>query len=352
MTDLDVAVVGAGIIGCLVARELIARSPGRSVAVLDRDAAGSGASGRSIGLHFPRGATPRVRNMAEESQRFYESLLGNDPTLPVYPLSMLVLSSDTEEHEVRTAYLDGAHLTRTEPADGPLHRPTRWAWRGDGCHYADVPALVTALSRDLRPRVRFLEGVAVRSVEPTDADVLLGLGTGLSLRVDAVVLAPGPWLDAPAWRAVLAPLGARVKKIVALHLDRVPEPGDRAVVFQDDDSFLLPLPHRGHWIFSHTCQDWDVDPDTLREGLSAADLAAALDCLGRHAPELVDRVAGGRVFCDAYSPDREPIIRAVDESGRIVFAGAANGSGYRLAPAIAARAVALLEMPPSRRTHA
>jgi D-arginine dehydrogenase len=36
------------------------------------------------------------------------------------------------------------------------------------------------------------------------------------------------------------------------------------------------------------------------------------------------------------------VVRALDETGRIVFAGAANGSGYRLAPAIASQAVDLL----------
>jgi glycine/D-amino acid oxidase-like deaminating enzyme len=351
MTDVDVAIVGAGIIGCLVARELITRSPEASVVVLDKDTAGSGASRRSVGLHFPRGATPRVRAMAAASQRFYEGLLAGSPALPIYPLPMVVLSSEAEERDVRGVYLDHARLTPTGPAPSAPYRYPPRAWRGDGCHYADVPALVTVLSDELRSRVRFHEGVGVTSVEPTGTGVRLGLGTGESLRAGALVLAPGPWLGARAWGALLAPLGARVKKIVALHLDRVAEPGDRVVVFQDDDSFLLPVVHRGHWLFSHTCQDWDVDPDALHEGLSGSDLATARECLGRHAPELVDRVTGGRIFCDAYSPNREPIVRAVGGSGRIIFAGAANGAGYRLAPAIAAETAALLDREPSRRNH-
>jgi hypothetical protein len=38
----------------------------------------------------------------------------------------------------------------------------------------------------------------------------------------------------------------------------------------------------------------------------------------------------GRVFCDAFSRTGEPVV--LDRAGRVVFAGAANGSGYRLAP--------------------
>jgi glycine/D-amino acid oxidase-like deaminating enzyme len=55
------------------------------------------------------------------------------------------------------------------------------------------------------------------------------------------------------------------------------------------------------------------------------------------------------VFCDAYTPDRTPLVSALDSAGRVVFAGGANGSGYRLAPAIAAETVDLLDLPSSRR---
>jgi glycine/D-amino acid oxidase-like deaminating enzyme len=347
MTDVDIAVVGAGIIGCLVARAVISRWPECSVTVLDRDIAGSGASRRSAGAHFPRGATRRVRDMSATSQTYYEKIRAERPELPIYPLAMSVVSSEVDDRSVREVY--HGDLTRADEPAGSVPFTGNRVWHGDGSHYADVGALVTALTHQLRPMVRFQEGVGVTSVEPTDTGVAIGLSTGGSLSAAAVVLAPGPWLDSPAWRALLAPLGARVKKVVALHIDLPPDPDDRLIVFQDDDSFLLPMAHRGHWLFSHTSQDWDVDPDEIRDGLSRQDLAAARDCLGRHALQLVDRIVGGRVFCDAYSVDREPIVSALDGSGRIVFAGAANGSGYRLAPAIAAQTTELLPIEPDRR---
>ncbi|MDT1000338.1 FAD-binding oxidoreductase, partial [Pseudomonas aeruginosa] len=65
--------------------------------------------------------------------------------------------------------------------------------------------------------------------------------------------------------------------------------------------------------------------------------------LRRYAPDLADRLRSGRVFCDAYSPSREPIVAKIGGGGRIIFAGAANGSGYRLAPAIAAETLSLLD---------
>ncbi|HEY3606282.1 MAG TPA: FAD-dependent oxidoreductase [Pseudonocardiaceae bacterium] len=343
--DTDVAVVGAGIVGCLVARELARRSPAVSVRVLERTIAGSGASRHSAGVHFPRGRTRRVREMSSYSQSYYEALLAEQPTLPIYPVRMSVHSSNADSQHVRDSYLDRAHLVGV----GRTPAGTTCVWHGAGSHYADVSMLVTALTRRLPESVRCYEGVGVTSVEQDDDGVTLGLSTGRALHAGAVVLAPGPWLRARAWAALLAPFAARVKKVVALHIDRRPDSDDRLTVFEDDDSFLLPMAPSGRWLFSHTNQDWDVDPDEIRGGLSARDLATARDCLAEHAPAMVDRVAGGRVFCDAYSRAGEPIVSTVDGSRRVVFAGAANGSGYRLAPAMAAQAVDLLTPVSGRR---
>jgi glycine/D-amino acid oxidase-like deaminating enzyme len=315
----DIAVVGAGIIGCMIAREIIDRAPAAAVVVLDRDTVGSGASRLSAGLHLPRGSSPRLRKMTAYSHEFYLRLKENHPELPIRPVAMSIVAGDGVR--LRELYLDCARLTRRNDM-----------WDGEGAHYTDVYALTQALACFLRPRVTFREGVRVTTLG-TD----LRLSTGETLSVDRVVLAPGPWLTGLA-----APMGLRVKKVVALHIERAPGPDDRLVVFQDEDAFLLPLRERGHWLFSYTSHDWDVDPTTVGTGLSTHDLTDAHACLRRYAPELADRAVSGRVFCDAYSPTGEPCVEPLDGAGRIVFAGAANGSGYRLAPAIASEAADLL----------
>jgi glycine/D-amino acid oxidase-like deaminating enzyme len=329
-------IVGAGIVGCLVARELAAADPAASITVLDRDAIGAGATRRSAGLHLPRGATDRTKRMSAVSHAYYADLVRRRPGLPIYPIGATEISAGSA--------------------------PRRIA----GCHYADVYRLTQALAAELRPRVRFTEGVAVTGLAAAPGGggggggVTVSVSTGKPIIADSVVLAPGPWLSDPAWRDLLAPLGLRVKKVVALHIGQRPGPADEAVIYPDDDAFLLPLADRGHWLFSYTCQEWDVDPDALTGGLSADTLDAARECLRRCSPRLADACDGGRdggfnggfnggrEFCDAYSADREPLVRALDGAGRMVFAGAANGSGYRLAPAIAAEAVALLQARPAQ----
>ena len=340
----DIAVVGAGVIGCLTALELTERAPGLSVVLLDRDTAGGGASRRSAGLHVPRGAGERVRRMTRYSQEYYAKLKAGNPALPIHPLPVTVVAAESSTPALQTAYLAEAALTPA--ADGPGHGVAlpagSAAWQLTGGQYADVYALTQLLARRLREHVAVREGVAVSALDVTGDGVTLRLGSAEAVTAGRVVLAPGPWIGAPAWAGLLTPLGLRVKKIVALHIERQPPPDAPAIVFEDVDAFLLPLADRGYWLYSYTCAEWDVDPDTLWSGLSADNVHEATDSLRRHAPGFVDRPGSGRMFCDAYSGTGEPRIEVVDEAGRVVFAGAANGSGYRLGPAIAARAVDLL----------
>ncbi|MFD8981629.1 NAD(P)/FAD-dependent oxidoreductase [Streptomyces sp. NPDC059564] len=347
----DVAVVGAGILGVLIAREVLTRDPAATVTVLDRDMIGSGATRRSAGLHFPRGADDTVRTLAAESERFYADLATARPDLPIHPLGMTVLAPESAEERLREVYLPEAKLRWTTELPPSIRKlPANFgAWEGDGCQYADVHTLTQLLAAELRERVAFREGVAVTTVAAGPGGARLTLTGGATLNAGHVVIAPGPWLAEPAWRELVAPLGARVKKIVALHIEKPPAPGDRAVVLHTEDAFLLPFHHRGHWLFSYTCQEWDVDPGAVDPALTAGHLREARALLTRYAPDLAAHCRSGRVFCDAYGPGGTPLVTPLDPYGRLVFAGAASGSGYRLAPALAARAADLIPSLPSPR---
>lgn len=340
-----VVVAGAGIIGSFIVREILAARPGTEIVAVDRDLVGSGASRHSAGLHFAAGRTDRVRAMAEMSERYYQALAARDPSLPIHPIALHAVAFGAAAEATWCNFVKAGPI-ETSPARGraATGQPRGASvWSVPGCHYADVGALAGQLARDLRSTISLLEGVAVASVREETGAALLTLSTGETLRADRLILAPGPWVNAPAWRELIAPLGIRVKKVVALHLDAPVGKQDAAVLFPEEDAFLLPLQHRGHWLFSYTCLDWDVDPDAPQRGVNRQNLDEAQAVLRRYAPELAGRLRSGRVFCDAYSPSREPIVATVGASGRVIFAGAANGSGYRLAPAIAAETLRLLD---------
>lgn len=346
MTGRSIAVVGAGIAGCLIARELIARDPEATVTVLDRDLIGSGVTRRSAGLSLVKGSTPRASRMSAFSHAYYAELRASHPGLPVHPVgARLVLPHSVDP--AGCGYLPehaGDAAAVTGQLAGQLKLPvTSQIWRLGGCHYADVPALAQVIAALARPRVRFAEAVKVTGLSADKSGVTLNCGSGEQLRADQVVLAPGPWLAEPAWADLLRPLSLRVKKIVAMHLELPPGPEDELLIFEEQDAFLLPVIHRGHWLFSYTRLEWDVDPSAPAEGLSPEDVEAARATVRPYSPALADAFVSGRVCCDAYSQNHEPVVTMLDGThGRVIFAGAANGSGYRLGPAIASEAVHLL----------
>jgi glycine/D-amino acid oxidase-like deaminating enzyme len=339
-----IGVIGAGIIGCLIAKELLSAYPDADIVVLDRDLAGSGASRRSAGVHFPTGRTASVRSMASFSQSYYEDLRRVQPDLPIFPIDLYAISSAQAAQSVRANFIAPGELCGPDAA-GPIAADVAAesvSWNVPGCQVADVAGLVAALARELRERVQLLEGAAVTAVTERNGHVEVSLANGQTLAFAKLVLAPGPWVGDEAWRHLTGSLGIRIKKVVAFHLDLAVENTDCALLFPEEDAFLVPLAYRGHWLFSYTCTEWDVVPEQLHWGVSATDLRDAREVLMRYARELEPALRFGRVFCDAYSTDRQPVVTSVGASGNVVFAGAANGSGYRLAPAIARAAAHLL----------
>lgn len=341
---VDLAIVGGGVIGALIAYEAIAADPGLSVVILERGLVGQGASSRSAGVHFPRGATARVRALTEYSHLAWQQLAG-EHGLPIREVDATVVSAG-DPFAISTTYLRlGVQSTPADLPAGWSAPPDARSWPLYGCQHADVEQVAARIIAGLRGRARVLEGTEVTELSSGSAHRLT-LSQGQQIHADRVVLAPGPWIGHPAWAELLAPLGLRVKKIVAAHIESTPAPGDPMTVLHDEDAFLLPLPERGHFLFSYTCDRWDVSPDDAGLVLEPSDLDDARAVLGRYAPHLAARCTSGRVFCDAYSPHREPVVAELRPG--LVFAGAAGGSGYRLAPAIAAETVAALDRSPTR----
>ena len=359
MTGRAIAVIGAGIAGCLIARELAARDPEATITVFDRDLVGSGVTRRSAGVSMVRGSTPRTARMSRFSHDYYAALRAADPQLPIHPVNARLIltgavdgTSGPSDLGYSPDHIGSSAAGLADQLDNDLRLPpgTR-LHRIDGCHHADVYALTQVIAAQTRQTgtVSFAESVKVTDLAVngtgTSPGVTLSTSDGNRRTFDQAVLAPGPWLNDPAWHDLVAPLGLRVKKIVAMHLDRPPKPDDELIIFEAEDAFLLPVAHRGHWLLSYTRIEWDVDPDAIAAGigLSPGDVEAARETLRPYSPALADACVSGRVCCDAYSPSREPVVTALGGTdGAVVFAGAANGSGYRLAPAIATEAVDLL----------
>jgi len=336
----EILIVGGGIIGTTIACRLADDVAGR-VTLVDRDLAGLGASARSAGLHFPVGRTPAVREMTLFSQAHYQARMGSFARMRALPMRVH-MSQEAVARIAPTFIPEAALALRADPGGLVAARPGLTSWDAEGAHHTDVGGYVTHLAEGMAGRVARLDGSPVASIAETPREVELTFADGACQRADRVILAPGPWFGTTPFLPLTRHLGLRVKRIVAFHVDIPPEATDAAEYFIEDDAFLLPLVWAGRWLFSYTCDEWDMTPETAGPALQAHHRAAAAEILGRYIPDWADRLTGGRVFCDAYSADRVPVVRPVTASGRIVFAGGANGAGYRLAPAIADRVAALI----------
>nr|WP_051376742.1 FAD-dependent oxidoreductase [Burkholderia sp. WSM2232] len=341
MSQNRIAVIGGGIVGCMTAHRLLEADPTCHVTLVDRSLVGSGASRFSAGVHFPVGRSSHVRKMSVESADYYSALVRSDSELPIYAVNFFVAAASKDALEVMQRCIGlEEHSVRQDVDVKVVSIPDGFkVWRMPGCQVANVSALVQMLAQRLRRRISILESVNVDAIHERRDGVQIQLSTGKNLQADKAVLCPGPWANAGVFRDYTKPLEIRSKKVVALHLDGSP---DMAVpiLFPIDDVFMVPFPYRGHWLFSYTCNQWNVSPDDSRSCvLTNAEMAEAQQWLDRYAGPLGRNVCAGRVFVDAYSPSGEPIIAPVGVTGNLVFAGAANGSGYRLAPAIAMEAV-------------
>ncbi|MBN9047689.1 MAG: FAD-binding oxidoreductase [Rhizobiales bacterium] len=340
MASETLLIVGGGIIGHMIAWKACMSDASLNVTIIERDLPGAGASAHAAGLHFPLSRTKDGRELSLASQNFYMSALREDPSLPISPLALRIHCPMAANATLMEAMTDGANL-KIDPdgmkVAGALGSDLP-VWTAYGANRADVHRLIIAIRHALKGRLCVIDGLNVQDIEERQDSVVVKTRDEYCLSGDRLVLAPGPWaLDEP-FLPYVEELGIRIKRVVAFHVDEAEAPRNTVDLFFEVDAFLMPR-FDGRTLFSFTRLEWDVSPDNLARGVSAADREEAEAVIAKVAPGLSGKLLGGQVFCDAYSQDRVPIAKTVGESGRIAFAGAGNGSGYRLAPAIADKAL-------------
>ena len=207
--SLDVVVVGSGIIGCAIARELARR--GASVAIIDDRPVGMGATQASAGVLAPyiemRDSTPLL-GPAVRSLELYEEFIrateaDSGVSIRYGRTGTIDLALDEEEQRalaataavisrfgVEARLLDAKQARAEEPLASaslvggllvPVHA------------YVAAPQLTHALAEAAARRgAQMLEPVRVRSIEQRGAGAVVTTDTG-ELSCGSVVLAAGSW---------------------------------------------------------------------------------------------------------------------------------------------------------------
>ncbi|HEY6806421.1 MAG TPA: FAD-binding oxidoreductase [Pyrinomonadaceae bacterium] len=352
MPEFDLAVIGAGILGAVSAYLACQQQPEWRVLLLDRSLVGDGATQYSAGLDIPYGRNARQKHYSTISTGIYRDLKASIPELPIYQIPLFSVVAKDKEKGLCSGFTTEGIRPATKPELAQLHKSypglaipeDQIVLTGCMAHYAFPVQVAQLLVRRLKEtgRAECWEGVEIDGVQPTGEGFKLATNDGRNISARRVLVATGPWLlDGPA-SEFARNAGVRIKKVAALHINRPPAPQDPVIIFFDEDAFLLPVVQRREWIFSFTSEEWDCVPEVSRLRISKADRELALKILDRYCPSFVHDCHGGRVFCDAYTPDRIPLVAQVADVPNFVVAGACSGSGYRLAPGIGVEALSKL----------
>jgi glycine oxidase len=290
MSNREVLILGAGIAGLSVARELALR--GWNPLVLERDRAGSHASSAAAGILVSRG----VVRSGVPGRMFYTR------SLAAYPRWVADLSRESglpvrlEEGDDWCLFPHGSRAERFRERLERESDPARWE-EAQGL----PPQLDRAIGagpwrvfhfpgeRWIRPR-ELMESLLV-AVRKAGARIVEGCGplrlrrdgegwevevAGTRLRAGFAVVAAGPWsgevLADLGWRANLVPVRGQLARVPALH--ELP-----AMVHLEDASYAIP--RDGFSVVGATAEHGVVEETVTPEGLG--DLRKRL---GRVFPDL------------------------------------------------------------------
>jgi glycine/D-amino acid oxidase-like deaminating enzyme len=354
--EFDLAIVGGGIVG--VATAYLARAQQRlwRTVILEKTVIGDGATRYSLALDLPFGRTPKHKLLAEQSINYYRDWKAADPDLPIYPIRFVLVVAAQDVDRVKTSFLDDTlhfadrqerfHLEADYPS---LNIPPEYRILiGANARYGLPQAAACSLARKAcaQGQVECWEGAEVIETCRDNGRFLIATADSRTVVAKRLVLAIGPWMTNGPATEFSRQQGVRIKKVAAIQVKHCPRPDTPVLYFVAEDAFLLPDHDLGCYWFSFTSTEWDCAPQSLRPTIAAADREQALLVLEKYGLEFERYWSETRVFCDAYAPDRTPLVAALPDTPSFVVAGACSGSGFRLAPAIAAQTLRLLSSAP------
>lgn len=349
--DFDLTIVGGGIVGAMVAWRALRRRPQWRVLWLDRSIFGLGASSYAGGLLTPFGRTPTHRALLTVGFKLLQDLEQETGALPLRELAGWYVVSPHLVEERRQWFIgelpelasaaQREDLRRLIPHLALDDRAVVGPFRVRQGRPTDF---VSRIANHCRKSSRFTiwEGVQLKMWQPESDGIRLSFDGEPDVRTRRLALATGPWASRQlAGDSAFA--GMRVKRVAACHIELAPAADAPVLYLGDHDSFLLPMPAEGRWLFGFPSESWDAPPEEFGSGMDERDRAVADSIIGEYSGAFKDRRRGGRAFYDCYREDWTPLAARVGGDPRIVFAGACAGSGFRLSPGLAEHAFDLLE---------
>ncbi len=340
MANPDVLIIGGGVIGLTVARELTRRK--HTVLVLTRDAPGAGASATAAGMletYYPAPQPPALASLSAHSRSLYPAWARELHAETGYDIELnesgtLALAKNPEELaelSTQAAALPGSHLL-TREADWLRLEPylapgLAGALELPDDHHVNPRRLCKALLLSLeRLGVRVMRGITVTNYL-VNGQRVEGVQTDAgAFRARWTVNAAGAWAGALASLALKLPVRPVKGQLLVMEAATIP-----ARVLLSGRTYLVPRPRDGHILIGATVEEvgYDVRPtaeaihDLLAEGFTLY-------------PPLKDaRFLEARVGLRPGTPDGLPILGPTPWDGLLLATGHFR-KGILLAPATAA----------------
>ena len=276
----DVVVIGGGVNGASIAYALASRGV-RRVALVEKGALGSGASGRSsalVRMHYTNEGDARLAWASFPVFRHWEELMGGPPVFTHTGFVNVVAPPFADALRKNVAMLRGIGVDTVALSPAELLDLQPFARVDDlgaaayepQSGYANPQDTVEGFGRRARELgARILPWTAVTGVVRRESRVVGVETTAGRIDAGAVVVAAGAWAPRLC-RELGVALPARPKAIDTAVVTRPPELADPHMVFIDNvqGSYFRPE-SRDLTIVGVPCQEWDVDPDTARHRAAA-----------------------------------------------------------------------------------
>ena len=338
--EFDLLIIGAGIVGLMTATLALIRKPTMKIAVVDKNILGSGATRYSAAFSTPLSKSAiscdlitRGAKVLQEIQHHLPIKLIKMPCLYVVDHTCVdqlfehYMADDLLSCE-RNVLEDSSYKNWIIPENKRIFISQKSA------HHVNIAALVEALAKFLRKnKCSIYESCAIHKIEENAGQLMASGANNICFRSKKMITAIGPWQNQSLFFPQIMPNKiCDVKKVAALHFNMIPHEGDPAIVFFDEGAFVLPIHEKNYCLLSFTSEDWGVSPES-NLSISARDIEISKSICDLYAIDFNKLYLGGRVFCDAYSANKEFSINPLGNHMMVVTG--ASGSGYRFSYGLA-----------------
>jgi sarcosine oxidase, subunit beta len=342
----EVIVVGGGIAGVCIAHALAVRGL-RRVVLVEKDALGSGVTGRSsalVRMHYTNEWEARLAWASFPVFREWPERMGRPGVFTRTGFLNVVAPAYAEHLRRNVEMLRGLGINTQALAPEEVRELQPFmrvddvgaaAWEPDSGYASPADVVDGYRRRAEELGVQVLQWTPVTGILRRGARVHGVTTASGEIASPVVVLAAGPW-TLRLCRDIGIELPARVKGVDTVLVRRPAELAAPHVTVIDNILGTYYRPESGALtIVGVPCQGWDLDPDATSTSLPPTAAPEAARILTHRIPamERATLARGFRAF-DGYSTDRHPILDAVPDIDGLFVATAFSGSGFKIAPAV------------------